>query len=131
MGLRILLVTDHYPPFIGGAHRQTQLLARKLAERGHEIRVATVWQASTPAVENEGQVTVHRLKQMRTMWPWSRHDSQQHYQPPYPDPVTVWQLRRLIKEFNPEVVHSYGWFSYSCAAALLGKDIPLLISARD
>ena len=40
-------------------------------------------------------------------------------------------LRRLIRRFRPDVVHSYGWFSYSCAAALLGTNIPLLLTARD
>ncbi len=28
--LHVLLASDHYPPFIGGAHRQTQLLAHDL-----------------------------------------------------------------------------------------------------
>jgi len=32
MSLRILLVSDHYPPFIGGAHRQTHLLAKELSQ---------------------------------------------------------------------------------------------------
>jgi glycosyltransferase involved in cell wall biosynthesis len=41
------------------------------------------------------------------------------------------ELRRLIRRFKPDVVHSYGWISYSCAAALLGTNIPMLITARD
>lgn len=131
MGLRILIVSDHYPPFIGGAHRQTQLLARMLAQRGHLVRVATVWQPDLPAEEDDSGVKVHRLKQLRSILPWPQHDGSQRYQPPFPDPITSWQLRRLIDEFRPDLVHSYGWFSYSCAAALLGKDIPLLITARD
>jgi glycosyltransferase involved in cell wall biosynthesis len=40
-------------------------------------------------------------------------------------------LRRLIKRFQPDVIHSHGWFTYSVAAALLGLNIPLLISTRD
>jgi glycosyltransferase involved in cell wall biosynthesis len=43
----------------------------------------------------------------------------------------VLALRRLIKRLRPDLVHSYGWFSYSSAAALLGMDIPLLITGRD
>jgi glycosyltransferase involved in cell wall biosynthesis len=56
---------------------------------------------------------------------------QQRHHPPYPDPVTVWGLRRLIKRFQPDIVHSHGWFGYSCAAALLGQQIPLVLSTRD
>jgi glycosyltransferase involved in cell wall biosynthesis len=55
----------------------------------------------------------------------------QHHQPPFPDPITGFELWRLIRRFNPDLVHSYGWISYSVALALLGRDIPLLVTARD
>ena len=45
--------------------------------------------------------------------------------------MTVLELRRLIERFRPDVIHAAGWFSYSCAAALLGRNIPLVVSARD
>lgn len=131
MALRILLVSDHYPPFIGGAHRQTQLLAQELYQRGHKVSVATVWHPGLPEQEDDAGVTVYRLKQLRTVLSGSSSDRRQRHQPPFPDPITVRRLRGLIGELKPDLVHSYGWFSYSCALALLGKSTPLLISARD
>lgn len=131
MKLRLLLVTDHYPPFIGGAHRQSHLLAHELANRGHVVHVVTAWQPGLPAVTQEDAVTVHRLKETRTLLPSLVKGTDQRHHPPYPDPVTVWRLRRLIHRFQPDVVHSHGWFGYSCAAALLGKQIPLVLSTRD
>jgi glycosyltransferase involved in cell wall biosynthesis len=131
MGLNILIASDHYPPFIGGAHRQTQLLSRKLVQSGHRVAVATVWQPGLPTVQDEDGVTVYRLKQVRALFPGFAHDTRQRHQPPFPDPITIWQLRKLLNEFQPDIVHAYGWFSYSCAFALLGKNIPLLVSARD
>jgi glycosyltransferase involved in cell wall biosynthesis len=129
--LRILLASDHYPPFIGGAHRQIQLLGRELHRRGHEVRVATVWHGGLSEREDDGDVPVYRFKQLRTWRPWLVRDHRQRHQPPFPDPITVAGLRHLIDAFNPDLVHSYGWFSYSCAVALLRKNIPLLISVRD
>ena len=129
--MRILLVTDHYPPFIGGAHRQSHLLAHALANRGHVVHVVTAWQPGLPAVAQEGAVTVHRLKETRTLVSNLVKGNGQRHHPPYPDPVTAWRLRRLINRFQPDVVHSHGWFGYSCAAALLGKQIPLVLSTRD
>jgi glycosyltransferase involved in cell wall biosynthesis len=131
MGLRILLVSDHYPPFIGGAHRQTQLLPHELQRRGHTVNVATVWSGGLPDEEDDDGVHVYRLKQLRTWLPWLVRDENQRHQPPFPDPITVYKLRRIIRYFRPDVVHTYGWFSYSSAAALLGLNIPLLMSARD
>ena len=129
--MRILLVSDHYPPFIGGAHRQTQLLGHELRARGHEVSVATVWQGGLPAQADDQGVTVYRLRQLRTSLPGQDRNLKQRHQPPYPDPVTIWQLRRLIRRWKPDLVHAYGWFAYSAAVALTGLDTPLLISARD
>jgi glycosyltransferase involved in cell wall biosynthesis len=131
MSLRILMVSDHYPPFIGGAHRQTQLLSKELLKRGHSVSVATVWHKGLPAYEDDGGIAVHRFKQLRTGLPWLTEGNQQRHQPPFPDPITTVKLRQLINTFQPDVVHSYGWYSYSSAAALLGKNIPMLISGRD
>jgi glycosyltransferase involved in cell wall biosynthesis len=128
--MRILLATDYYPPYIGGAQIQTKLLAEQLRDRGHEISVATAWQNDLPVLEEDAGIRIHRLRQLRTL-PGLTRRRFQHHQPPFPDPVTTVALRRLIRHFRPDVVHSYGWISYSAAAALLGKDIPLLITARD
>jgi glycosyltransferase involved in cell wall biosynthesis len=128
--VRVLLATDNYPPYIGGAQIQSHLLASELRDRGHQVVVATVWQSSLPPSEDVDGVRVHRLRQLRSL-PGLARTRWQYYQPPFPDPVTSMSLRRLIRRFEPDVVHSYGWISYSCAAALLGMDIPLLITARD
>lgn len=128
--MRVLLATDHYPPFIGGAQIQSRLIAQELRARSHDVAVATVWQNNHPSFEIDDGVPVHRLRQLRTL-PLIARQQRQHHQPPFPDPVTVLGLRRLIRAFEPDVVHSYGWFSYSCAAALLGRDTPMLITARD
>jgi glycosyltransferase involved in cell wall biosynthesis len=128
--LRILLATDHYPPYIGGAQRQNHLIAHELARRGYEVAVATVWQHSLPDNADEDGVQVHRLRQLRTLMSRGGR-GKRHHQPPFADPVTVLQLRRLINSFEPDLVHACGWFSYSCALALVGKKVPLIVSARD
>jgi glycosyltransferase involved in cell wall biosynthesis len=127
--MRILLATDHYPPDIGGAQIQSQVLASGLRERGHEVVVATVWQNGMASVQDDGGTPVHRVRQLRSLPRVARPG--RNHQPPFPDPVTVVALRQLIKRFAPDVVHSYGWISYSCAVALMGSDVPLVLTARD
>ena len=129
--MRILLGTDHFPPFIGGAHRQAQLIARAMAERGHEVTVATPWHGGLAAVEADHGVTVRRVRQLRTAFSFMVRDERQRHQPPFPDPVSILALRRLIADFEPDVIHAYGWLAFSIAAALGRKRIPLLLSARD
>jgi glycosyltransferase involved in cell wall biosynthesis len=129
--MRILVVTDHYPPFIGGAHRQTQLIARAMVNRGHDVSVATPWHGGLPRAEDDEGVAVHRVSQLRTALPALVRDDRQRHQPPFPDPVTAWSLRRLIGDFEPDLIHAYGWMTYSIVAALGRRRIPLLVSARD
>lgn len=129
--MRILLVTDHYPPFIGGAHRQAQLLAQNLAARGHDVTVATNWHGGLPEREESGGVVVHRVRQLRTAVRTLVRDTSERQAPPFPDPVIVYGLRRVIADSRPDVIHAYGWLTFSLAVALTGKRIPLLVSARD
>ncbi len=129
--MRIILATDHFPPFIGGAHRQARLLAGAMAERGHEVTVVTPWHGGRPAEEREAGFAVRRVRQLRTVLPGLVRDERQRHQPPFPDPVTVRDLRRVIAEAEPDLIHSYGWMTFSVAAALGRRQIPLLVSARD
>jgi glycosyltransferase involved in cell wall biosynthesis len=129
--VRALIVTDAYPPQIGGANRSAQLLAHALADRGHTIEVATAWQEQTPAVQMEGDVRVSRVRDLTSRMPWLSEDPHKHNSAPFPDPEAVWRMRRLLRRFRPDLVHSYGWITHSMAAAMLGTKIPLLLSARD
>src|SRR5688500_8771335 len=109
--MRILLASDHYPPFIGGAHRQTQLLAHGLARRGHEVTVVAPWQPGLPREEEDNGATVHRIRQLRNLLPGSGRGGAQRHQPPYPDPVTIAELRRVISARQPEVLNAHGWIA--------------------
>ncbi|MGZ4416794.1 MAG: glycosyltransferase family 4 protein [Gaiellaceae bacterium] len=129
--MRLLLVSDHYPPFVGGAERQTRLLATRFAAAGYEVAVAVPWIKGLPEVEDDEGVAVHRIRQIRNVWPGLVRSDAVHHPPPYPDLVTAWKLRRLVRSFRPDVVHSHGWISYSVAAALIGSRVPLLLTTRD
>lgn len=131
MPLRILMVSDFYPPFIGGAERQVQLLSRELSLRGHQVDVATVWHKGLQKVEHDADVTVHRLKGLTTSVPWFSSNPNRRYHPPMPDLGIVWGLRRLIRQLKPDIVHCHGWILYSGALATLGTHIPLVASVRD
>lgn len=128
--LRILLVSDYYPPFIGGVQRQIQLLAAELTDRGHHVEVATVWSPGTAARERDGAVEVHRLRQLRSAVPRLARPGK-HHPPSFPDPVMTAGLRRVVRSARPDVVHAYGWTAFSAAAALVGTGVPLVVSARD
>ena len=131
--MRILIVTDHYPPFIGGAHRQSYVLGQKLHEAGHTLAVATVWHPNVPSKQDDNGVQVYRLRQSFSWIPRGKKAPPQRHHPPFPDPYTAYHLQKLIREFKQDVVHVHGWISYSLALALRGMRTPppMLISGRD
>jgi glycosyltransferase involved in cell wall biosynthesis len=129
--IRLLLVSDSYPPLIGGADMQVQMIAHAMRDAGHRVTVATPWQPGLQLREDDGGVDVRRTRALSTRVPWFARDPGRRHHPPFPDPGTTLELRRIIREVRPHVAHSYGWISYSTAAAVLGTNVPLLLSARD
>jgi glycosyltransferase involved in cell wall biosynthesis len=131
MALRIMLLTDVYPPLIGGVELQMQLLGHKLNQRGHSVCVVTAWQPGQAERDDDAGVQVYRIKGLASrLARFSTQPGRRHH-PPFPDPGVVWSLRRVIDRFRPDVVHTYGWITYSGVVALVGKSIPLLLSVRE
>ncbi len=131
MAFRLVLVSDSYPPLIGGATRATQQMAYQLAQRGHQVTVVTAWQKDVPAFERDGAIDVYRLRDLTTHLRWLSANPYRHTPPPYADPTLVRQFREILRRVNPDVVHAYGWLAYACVAAMRGSEIPLVLAARD
>lgn len=129
--MRILELTDFYPPFIGGLERHVQMLSRDLVMGGHEVAVATMELPDTAPRENDEGVEVHRMRGwQRALTPlYQRSDRPFH--PPAPDPGIVRQLRGLLRTFRPDVVHAHSWLLYSMLP-LAGSGGPaLVVTAHD
>ena len=59
--MKVLMVISQFYPIIGGAERQAQLLAKKLIERGIEVKVVTGWwNLKTPQKEIIDGIQVFR-----------------------------------------------------------------------
>jgi glycosyltransferase involved in cell wall biosynthesis len=114
--MRVLMVSDFYPPVIGGLERGVQTLGQALVRRGHEVAVATFVQPNTPRVENDDGVQVHRIDGWsRALLPFYR-DPVFRFHPPAPDPLLARRLAALVDEFKPDIVHGHSWMLYSYLA---------------
>jgi glycosyltransferase involved in cell wall biosynthesis len=132
LGLKFLFVIDHYLPIMGGAEIQTQLLGKRLAQRGHEVAIATAWQPGLVSHEKDAGVNIHRIKGLTLSVPWFFEDpDRSRHPPPFPDPGFVLELRRLIRRYQPDVVYAYGWLAYSAAYAMRNSKIPLILTSMD
>nr|BBH93852.1 glycosyl transferase [Thermogemmatispora argillosa] len=93
--MRIMIVTDQYPPMVGGVPVVTHDLAVGLAARGHQVWVVAPCQGARDVHRIEEGVHVYRF----TSFEW----------PTYPDMripfLPILPIRRLLKQSNPDVIH--------------------------
>jgi len=60
--LNILILSEYYPPHIGGLETFCANVAEGLASQGHNVRVVTIQLPSTKSYEEVNRVEVHRVK---------------------------------------------------------------------
>ncbi|HEY5520645.1 MAG TPA: glycosyltransferase family 4 protein [Candidatus Limnocylindrales bacterium] len=106
--MRVLMLTELYPPFIGGSEEYVRNLARGLVERGHEVSVVTISADGTTSDEQDGGLLVHRVRSS-TQRVSALMPSGRPYLPPAPDPDLVAALRRIVAEERPDVIHAHNW----------------------
>jgi len=110
--VRILLLSDFYPPVLGGLELQVQATARGLARRGHRVSVATLT-LETPGVSDDGGVTVHRIRGWNRMLAPVYEQRERPFHPTLPDPGVVAALRRIVRSERPQAVSAQSWIVYS------------------
>jgi len=126
--MRVLLVSQFYPPVVGGIEIHVSTLASTLVERGHEVSVATL----APGPEGVGSdgVTVHRVGGIAQRID-SLHTTERRHAPPIPDPGTVSDLKRLIGEFKPDIVHAHNWLGRSFVPLKRGSGARYVVTLHD
>ncbi len=110
--MRILMVTDFYPPATGGVEHHVHSLSHALARRGHHVTVATLRRPGAPPEEWDGGVLVRRIP-ATTQRIQRLYSTDRLWAPPVPDPESVSGLRSIVKEARPEIVHGHDWLARS------------------
>ncbi|MEU0238132.1 glycosyltransferase [Nocardiopsis sp. NPDC006198] len=120
--LRVLIATDTYPPDVNGAGYFAHRLAEGLAGRGHRVHVVCPSEVGDPYVTVDGAVTEHRLRSARLP-----------FQPSMRAAVPLGMgghITRLLRRFDPDVVHAQSHFTLSRSAMHRGRaeGIPVVLT---
>ena len=129
--MRILLLSQFYPPIVGGEERHVRNLAASLNRRGHTVSVATKWVPGAAESEISDNVRVHRLKGLLQRFSGLFSENERRHAPPFPDPELVAGLRRLVGQFKPDVVHAHNWLVRSFLPLKSWSGIPLVVTLHD
>jgi phosphatidylinositol alpha 1,6-mannosyltransferase len=93
--MRIMIVTDQYPPLVGGVPTVTHGLAHDFADRGHQVWVVAPSQSSRDMRRLEGSVRVYRFSSFQ--WP-----TYEGLRIPF---LPFWPIRNLLKRSDPHIIH--------------------------
>lgn len=111
--MRILMLSQSYPPIIGGEAIHVRTLSVELASRGHDIAVVTLRYQGQAELELDQGVRVYRVRSSTARIPWLFNDAVRRRAPTFPDPGVVLALRQIIRKERPEIVHAHNWLVYS------------------
>jgi glycosyltransferase involved in cell wall biosynthesis len=115
--MRILEVVVRYPPYVGGVENSVHQVARRLAARGHEVRVVCADEPAGGPAEVDG-VSIVRL-------PWRFKAANTNL-----CPGLRAALRREQRE-RPEVIHTHlptALFAGEAAAVARETGVPLVLT---
>jgi glycosyltransferase involved in cell wall biosynthesis len=130
--MRILMLSQFfYPPTVGGEERFVADLSHELAARGHDISVITFWQKGFPAFEVDQGVKVYRVRGSIQKMNFLFSEGERPYAPPFPDPWIVSELRRIIQQERPEIIHAHNWLVHSFTPLKTWSKAKLILSLHD
>ncbi len=114
--MKILISSDLYWPTVNGVSTAARTLAQGLASRGHEVLVIAPSQTGKKYKEIDGNYNVARTAS--TIFPFYQNFRICLY--PYRE------VKKIIKDFNPDVVHMMGFLMISQAVMKYAQkyDIP-------
>lgn len=129
--MRVLMLTQSFAPVVGGEERVVEDQAAELVRRGHHVAIATVEQPEVGQPEESHGARVHALRTSRQRLGSLSRGAKRHHAPPLPDPDTVLDLRRVMAEEQPDIVHAHNWLVHSYLPLDRGAETALVLSLHD
>ena len=129
--MRILMLAQFYPPIVGGIEQHVRTLSIELVARGHDVAVATILHKGQPAFEVDQGVRVYRVRSLMQRLPQLFSDTGRQYAPPFPDPITLPDLREIIQKEQPEIIHAHNWLVRSFMPLKSWSRAPLVVTMHD
>jgi glycosyltransferase involved in cell wall biosynthesis len=116
-----MIVTDQYPPMIGGVPSVTSALAHDFAARGHEVSVVAPSYGPRD-VEHRVEKNVHVFRFSSFEWP-----AYKELRIPF---LPLMPMRRLIQRRNPDIIHLHSPAVLGNIAQIMGGNLrkPLIIT---
>ena len=129
--MRVLLVTQFYPPVAGGQEQHVRTLANALVERGHRVEVVTIAVAGPAGTFTEGGVLVHRIRTTAQRLPWLYTDPVRPHSMPIADPGFRSTISGILRAGTFDVLHAHDWSIGSAIGPAAQAGVPVVLTQHD
>lgn len=129
--MRILMLSQFYPPIMGGEEQLVRTISTELVARGHDVAVATLWHEGMAEFEIDQGVRVYRIRGTLQRAEWLFSENGRRHAPPFPDPELALALRRVVANEQPEIVHAHNWIVHSFLPLKAWSGAKLVLSLHD
>jgi glycosyltransferase involved in cell wall biosynthesis len=125
------MLTQFYPPVLGGEEQYASSLSKQLAARGHEVAVVTLALPNLPRVERVDGVDIYRLRGSLQRAGFLFSEPGRTHAPPFPDPEFLLAFQRVIARVRPQIVHAHNWLGYQYLPLKAMTGAPFVLSLHD
>lgn len=119
------MLSQFYPPIMGGEERHVRNLARELVARGHQVGVVTLATDGHETVGKDDDITVWQVRGWSQKVTLRHRGADRPYAPPIPDPGVTLRLRKIVAEFQPDIIHGHNWMLNSAYPIRNGR-VPIV-----
>ena len=125
------MLIDFYWPIVGGAEQHVRSLSHALKERGHDVAVVTLRQSGLAEFERDGDIRVYRISGTTQRLSRLFSDASRRFSPPMPDPELMINLRKVVREERPDIIHAHSWLIHSFLPLKRLSDAQVVMTLHD
>ena len=125
------MVTQFYPPVVGGQEQHVRNLAQALAGRGHVVEVVTIAVDGREGTVLDGPVPVHHVHTVAQHLPSLYSDLGRPHAVPTVDPQLRAGIRRILDAGSFDVIHAHDWSINSAVGPARRSRTPLVLTQHE
>jgi glycosyltransferase involved in cell wall biosynthesis len=126
------MLSQFYPPVVGGQERYVRNLAAGLAQRGHQVDVlTTATDTEMPEEQLDGLVRVRRARSGAQRFPILHSDPLRPHAMPVSDPVMSRAISAALSATDYDVIHAHDWAVNSALNPARHSRTPVVMTLHD
>ena len=129
--MRVLMVSQFYPPIAGGQEQHVRNLAHALVDRGHRVEVVTIATDGPAGTTLDGAVPLHHIRTTTQRLPGLYSDSVRPHAMPIMDPGFRTAIAQLLAGGKFDIVHAHDWSVGSAISPARHAGVPVVLSQHE